>query len=129
MFNVFLQLTATQQIILTLMTIVTILLGVYAINWSLLTYLSIKGRNKIPEPPQINELPEVTIHIPLFNERRVAERIIESCMKIDYPNDKMKIIIIDDSTDETTAIVKSPAAETATPGTAPRCPAPQSSLN
>src|SRR4030042_2075125 len=104
MFNVFLQLTTAQQIILTLMTIVTILLGVYAINWSLLTYLSIKGRNKSPEPPQIKELPEVTIHIPLFNERNVAERIIESCMKIDYPSDKMKIIVIDDSTDETTAI-------------------------
>lgn len=107
MFNVFLQLTTVQQIILTLMTIVTILLGVYAINWSLLTYLSIKGRNRTPETPQINKLLEVTIHIPLFNERRVAERIIESCMKIDYPSDKMKIIVIDDSTDETTKIVES----------------------
>ncbi|WP_455369968.1 glycosyltransferase, partial [[Eubacterium] cellulosolvens] len=101
------QLTTTQQIILTLMTIITIMLGLYAINWSLLTYLSIKGRNKTPEPPQIKELPEVTIHIPLFNERNVAKRIIETCMKIDYPNDKMKIIIIDDSTDETTKIVES----------------------
>ncbi|TRO61086.1 glycosyltransferase [Candidatus Bathyarchaeota archaeon] len=107
MFNVFLQLTTAQQIILTLMTIVTILLGLYAMNWSLLTYLSIKGRNKTLEPPQIKELPEVTIHIPLFNERNVAERIIESCMKIDYPKDKMKIIVIDDSTDETTKIVES----------------------
>lgn len=107
MFNVFLQLTTAQQIILTLMTIVTILLGLYAMNWSLLTYLSIKGRNKTPKPTQINELPEVTIHIPLFNERNVAERIIESCMKIDYPSDKMKIIVIDDSTDETTKIVES----------------------
>lgn len=107
MFNIFLQLTTPQQIILTLMTIVTILLGVYAINWSLMTYLSIKGRNKTLEPSQINELPEVTIHIPLFNEGKVAERIIESCMNIDYPSDKMKIIVIDDSTDETTAIVES----------------------
>jgi cellulose synthase/poly-beta-1,6-N-acetylglucosamine synthase-like glycosyltransferase len=105
--SVFFQLTTAQQIILTLMTIVTILLGLYAMNWSLLTYLSIKGRNNSLEPPQISELPEVTIHIPLFNERNVAKRIIESCMAIDYPNDKMKIIIIDDSDDETTKIVES----------------------
>ena len=58
-------------------------------------------------PPKLKELPEVTIHLPLFNEKRVAARLIESCLKIDYPSQKLKIIIIDDSDDGTTDIAKS----------------------
>ncbi|MBS7623669.1 glycosyltransferase [Candidatus Bathyarchaeota archaeon] len=100
------QLSSTQQLLLVLTTAVTVLLGLYAANWSLLTILSIKGRRPLP-PPELKELPDVTIHLPLYNEKRVAARLIESCLRIDYPSGKLKIIVIDDSDDGTTEIAKS----------------------
>src|SRR3989344_1341430 len=46
--------------------------------------------------------PFISIHIPLYNEKRVAERILRACLNFDYPN--FEVIVIDDSTDETTKI-------------------------
>jgi cellulose synthase/poly-beta-1,6-N-acetylglucosamine synthase-like glycosyltransferase/transposase-like protein len=47
--------------------------------------------------------PFVSIHIPLYNEKRVAERILTALAGIDYPN--YEVIVVDDSTDETTDII------------------------
>lgn len=107
MWTVFAQLSFPQQLMLVLITAVTVLLGLYAINWSLLTILSIRGRGKAPTTPKLMELPEVAIHIPLFNERRVAARLIQSCLKMDYPTEKLKIVVVDDSSDGTTEVVES----------------------
>lgn len=50
-------------------------------------------------------LPSVTIQLPLFNERTSADRIIRAAADQDYPKDRFDIQVLDDSTDETTAIV------------------------
>lgn len=47
----------------------------------------------------------VTIQLPLYNELYVADRLINTVCEIDYPKDKLEIQVLDDSTDETTAIV------------------------
>ncbi len=48
----------------------------------------------------------VTIQLPLYNELYVVERLINAVCKIEYPKEKLEIQILDDSTDETTNIVK-----------------------
>jgi len=48
--------------------------------------------------------PFVSIHLPFYNERNVARRIIEACLNLDYTN--YEIIVVDDSTDETVEILK-----------------------
>lgn len=48
--------------------------------------------------------PRVTIQLPLFNERTSADRIIRAAAAQDYPRDRFDIQVLDDSTDETTAI-------------------------
>jgi cellulose synthase/poly-beta-1,6-N-acetylglucosamine synthase-like glycosyltransferase len=45
----------------------------------------------------------------MYNEKKVAERVLKACSQIDYPH--FEIVVIDDSTDETTAIVRSFAKE------------------
>ena len=50
-------------------------------------------------------LPHVTTQIPLYNEANVAERVIRAVAAIDYPESKHEIQILDDSTDDTSAIV------------------------
>ncbi len=49
--------------------------------------------------------PFVTVQLPMYNERTVAERIIRAAAELDYPRDRLEIQVLDDSTDETRAIV------------------------
>jgi cellulose synthase/poly-beta-1,6-N-acetylglucosamine synthase-like glycosyltransferase len=65
------------------------------------TYL--RHRKKLPAGPPKNfeTLPPVTIQLPLYNERFVVARLIESVSKIDYPRELLQVQVLDDSTDET----------------------------
>jgi cellulose synthase/poly-beta-1,6-N-acetylglucosamine synthase-like glycosyltransferase len=57
------------------------------------------------------ELPAVTVQLPLYNERYVARRLLEAVAALDYPRDRLEIQLLDDSTDDTTALLESLAAE------------------
>lgn len=69
--------------------------------------------NKIVEEVIINdnELPFVTVQLPIFNEMYVIERLIDNITKFDYPKDKFEIRVLDDSTDETVEITAKKVAE------------------
>jgi cellulose synthase/poly-beta-1,6-N-acetylglucosamine synthase-like glycosyltransferase len=51
-----------------------------------------------------NDLPRVTVQLPIFNELYVVERLIDNIAQFDYPKDKLEIQVLDDSTDETLEI-------------------------
>ncbi len=53
-----------------------------------------------------NNLPFVTIQLPIFNEKYVAERILVSISKINYPKNRFEIQVLDDSTDDTSEILE-----------------------
>jgi len=57
------------------------------------------------QPERFTSLPHVTIQIPLYNERLVVERIIHAASQIDYPQNKLQIQIVDDSTDDTSYLI------------------------
>ena len=44
------------------------------------------------------EPPFVSIHLPFYNEKNVARRILQACIEIDYPS--FEILVADDSRDE-----------------------------
>lgn len=48
----------------------------------------------------IDEVPPVTIQLPVFNEMYVMERLLNCIAKIQYPKGKLDIQVLDDSTDE-----------------------------
>lgn len=50
-------------------------------------------------------LPKLTVQIPLYNERLVAQRIVDNVAAFDYPRDRLQIQIVDDSTDETVDLI------------------------
>jgi cellulose synthase/poly-beta-1,6-N-acetylglucosamine synthase-like glycosyltransferase len=54
---------------------------------------------------KINNLPFVTIQLPIYNELYVVERLIDSVADFDYPKNRFEIQILDDSTDETVEII------------------------
>src|SRR4029077_20763937 len=83
--------------------VVLILLAGYGVHRYILVYLYYKhSKNRTTEPPaRFDELPRVTVQLPIFNEQYVVERLLESICKLDYPRDKLDIQVLDDSTDET----------------------------
>jgi cellulose synthase/poly-beta-1,6-N-acetylglucosamine synthase-like glycosyltransferase len=70
------------------------------------------GRGKRATTPHLGgeDLPLVTIQLPLFNEPYVAERLIDNLMAMDYPRDRFEVQILDDSTDVTTELCEKRAA-------------------
>jgi cellulose synthase/poly-beta-1,6-N-acetylglucosamine synthase-like glycosyltransferase len=82
---------------------VLIVLSVYGLHRYEMIRSYWKHRGKMPvEPPQrFEQLPQVTIQLPLYNERYVVERLLEEVSKIDYPRELLQIQVLYDSTDET----------------------------
>jgi cellulose synthase/poly-beta-1,6-N-acetylglucosamine synthase-like glycosyltransferase len=82
---------------------VMIVLAIYGIHRYQLAYLYFKHKkNYNPEPPQrFEELPFITVQLPIYNEQFVIERLIEAICAMQYPADKLEIQLLDDSTDET----------------------------
>lgn len=64
------------------------------------------------------ELPRMTIQLPIYNERFVAERLLRAVFALDYPRELLQIQVLDDSTDDTSDIVRSAIAEYAPVGLA-----------
>ncbi|MDX6443651.1 MAG: hypothetical protein QOH71_725 [Blastocatellia bacterium] len=52
------------------------------------------------------ELPHITVQLPLFNEMYVVERLVKAVTEIDYPRERLEIQVLDDSTDETVTIAR-----------------------
>ncbi len=48
-----------------------------------------------------DELPIITVQLPLFNEMYVVERLLAAVAAVDYPRERLEIQVLDDSTDET----------------------------
>jgi cellulose synthase/poly-beta-1,6-N-acetylglucosamine synthase-like glycosyltransferase len=63
-----------------------------------------RGQIEKPRPPTV--WPTVTVQLPLYNERYVARRLLEAIGNLDYPIDRLEIQLLDDSTDETTDILR-----------------------
>lgn len=54
-----------------------------------------------------NDYPSVTIMVPVFNEQNTVDKTIQSLLNLNYPKEKLKIMIVDDgSKDNTWEIVK-----------------------
>ncbi len=82
---------------------VMILLSCYGVHRYTLAYQYFKYRkNYDPNPPgHFDELPDVTVQLPIFNEQFVIDRLIEAVCAMEYPREKLEIQVLDDSTDET----------------------------
>src|SRR5689334_5700620 len=53
-----------------------------------------------------DDLPHVTVQLPLYNEATVVARLLDHVAQIEYPRSRLEIQVLDDSTDETRALVR-----------------------
>src|SRR5262245_1982299 len=93
---------------------ILLLLAVYGAYRLRIVYQFWRYARHAPKPAgrfDEESLPFITVQLPLFNEMYVAERIIDACAALDYPADRLEIQVLDDSTDETSAVVAKRVAD------------------
>ena len=71
----------------------------YTCNFYYLAFLSSR-RKEIYPVSEIGE-PTITIQLPIYNEKYVATRLVDAVCAQDYPKEKMRIMVLDDSDDDT----------------------------
>lgn len=73
-------------------------------QWVLLIQYILHRRSTLSRP-SLTRTPAVTVQLPLYNEQHVVARLLHAVTSLDYPQDKLHIQILDDSTDETPLLV------------------------
>lgn len=91
---------------------VLICLSAYGVHRYIIIYLFWKNRKREPEPlAHFEQLPKVTIQLPIFNEIYVVKRLLRSVSELDYPRELLQIQVLDDSTDDTCEVTSTCAEE------------------
>lgn len=95
-------------IITTVLAFTVSLLCIFGVNNYVLACLHAKRKRHPPhrEREELKQWPFVTIQVVTHNDGYIVTRLLDNCLKIDYPLDKFEIIIVDDSTDETVDILR-----------------------
>lgn len=87
--------------------LVLIVLAMYGLHRYWLVYTFFKHRDNVPgPPPTVEKWPRVTVQLPIYNERYVIERLVDSVSRFDYPRELLDVQILDDSTDETQQVAR-----------------------
>ena len=97
----------------------SVLIGLsgYGLHRYFIVYLFLKNRRRVPQPlSHFEQLPVITVQLPLFNEIYVVERLLKSVSELDYPRERLQIQVLDDSTDETRYLTASCAQKLAERG-------------
>ncbi|GAB3695499.1 glycosyltransferase [Spirosoma flavus] len=75
----------------------------------LVRYVYSRWRHRNERIPELairwEQLPSITVQLPIYNELYVVERLIDTIAQLRYPLDKLTIQILDDSTDDTTLLI------------------------
>jgi cellulose synthase/poly-beta-1,6-N-acetylglucosamine synthase-like glycosyltransferase len=81
--------------------------ALYGGNALLLAALYWRHRGQDPaQPPEPEIWPVVTVQLPVYNELNVVNRLVNAVARLDYPRDRLHVQVLDDSTDETTRLVR-----------------------
>lgn len=76
--------------------------GIHHIILLILFFFYRRTPRQHPQDPA--EWPSVTLQLPVYNERYVITRLIDAACRLEYPAGRLSIQVLDDSTDDTTAI-------------------------
>ena len=86
---------------------VTLFLAIYFQTFALLTYLSKDARIRRNKARLESDFPSVAVMVPCWNEETTIGGTVESLLALDYPKDKIEIVLINDgSTDNTRRVVE-----------------------
>jgi cellulose synthase/poly-beta-1,6-N-acetylglucosamine synthase-like glycosyltransferase len=87
------------------------LMLLYRLNYPKAIQKHQKIKDRFYQKIATQDWPQVTVQLPIYNERYVVERLIESVCRIDYPTDLLEIQVLDDSTDDTVKLARATVAK------------------
>ena len=95
----------TRDLLLSLYVCTLSGLMLFAFHRLKLMWLYARHASRRPRPGPLPEpVPKVCIQLPVFNEPLVIEKLLEKVLAIRWPADRLEIQLLDDSTDETSAV-------------------------
>ena len=91
-------------------------MAVLFLSYALLEARSVRGgrrkeavasadEHSVPERDE-RQWPTVSVLLPVYNEKMVINKIIDAACALQYPRDRLEILLLDDSTDETSALAE-----------------------
>jgi cellulose synthase/poly-beta-1,6-N-acetylglucosamine synthase-like glycosyltransferase len=88
--------------------IVLIILAAYGGHryWMVFLYYKHRKQKTTVPPAYFDDLPRITVQLPIFNEQYVVDRLLDAVCRLDYPKEKLDIQLLDDSTDETVEVAR-----------------------
>lgn len=94
-----------ETIIITIYTIALLIIFAYSLSQLNLLFNYLRAQRKKDKAPKFDlsdpeQVPFVTIQLPVYNELYVMERLLDNIALLEYPSDKLEIQVLDDSTDE-----------------------------
>jgi cellulose synthase/poly-beta-1,6-N-acetylglucosamine synthase-like glycosyltransferase len=98
--------TTGETLILATYFFVLVILAVYGWHRYYLVYLYMKNKDRHPQPAGLDQLPRITVQLPIYNEMYVADRLIDAVCQLDYPRELLEVQVLDDSTDETRSVAE-----------------------
>jgi cellulose synthase/poly-beta-1,6-N-acetylglucosamine synthase-like glycosyltransferase len=108
-------------VLCTIYVLCSMVLVVYGVQCYVMSYLFLRRRSStLARQREIlkyfdgvtdeSKYPTVVTQLPMYNEQTVAVRVIEAAAAMDYPHSRHEIQVLDDSSDETRAMVDATAA-------------------
>jgi cellulose synthase/poly-beta-1,6-N-acetylglucosamine synthase-like glycosyltransferase len=92
-------------VVVAVLAVTSVLLLAFGVNLLYLTWRATRLTPAAHEPAGRGEEPAVCVQIPVYNERYVADRVIDAVCGIEWPANRLEIQVLDDSDDDTEAIV------------------------
>lgn len=86
-------------------TLALLIIFMYSLAQLNLLFNYLKSRKQPDNSPTFDfskkeEIPYITVQLPVYNELYVMDRLLDNIAELDYPKDKLEIQVLDDSTDE-----------------------------
>jgi cellulose synthase/poly-beta-1,6-N-acetylglucosamine synthase-like glycosyltransferase len=94
-----------ETTIIIIYTIALLIIFAYSLTQLNLLFNYLRAQRKKDDAPRWNlsdpnQVPYITIQLPVYNELYVMERLLDNIALLEYPAEKLEIQVLDDSTDE-----------------------------
>ena len=97
-------------IVVAILATTTALLFAFGVNLIYLTFRATRLKLRPKRSLILDGEPLVCVQVPIYNERYVAERVLDAVSALDWPAGRLEVQVLDDSDDDTTSIIARRAA-------------------
>lgn len=89
--------------LLSLYLVLMAILSLHGAHRVFLTWIYLRHHREEPLGQPWEDLPIVTVQLPVYNERDVVARLVRATTALHWPKDRLRIQLLDDATDDTLA--------------------------